>query len=120
MKKLASTILVCLLLVGSIFALTSCFNNPYGTSESAGYQSATTTGGVYEFGLTDVTYTYYVAGVEAYSVEGTYKIAANEEGAIRITFTYGEERGGAKSGSFHYAKGGDVISISSIKYTKVK
>ncbi|MBQ8583762.1 MAG: hypothetical protein IJ488_04030 [Clostridia bacterium] len=120
MKRIISTVLVCLLLIGSVFALASCGNNPSGTYESTGYISVAKTGGVYEFSGKKVTYTYYIGGVESYSVEGEFKVAENDEGELEITLTYGEEKEDAESGTVAFEKGDDYIKIAGIKYTKAE
>ena len=121
MKRIISTILVCVLLVGSVFALASCGNNPSGSYESIGYQSVAKTGGVYEFGMGGkVTYTFFAAGVESYSVEGEYKVETKDDDKLTITFTYGEDKGDAKSGTVSFEKGDDYIKIAGIKYNKAK
>ncbi len=122
MKKIVSLALVCVMLVCSMLALTSCFNNPAsGKYESEGYQSIIKTGGVYEFSGSDVTYTAYVAGVKAYTVSGTYKVAKNAAGELEIAFTYESEGDDeeAKSGTLAYEKGEDYIKIGGTKYIAV-
>ena len=80
MKRTLSILLVCALLVGVIFTLTSCGNILFGEYEN---DLLNTT---YEFSFNKVTKTTEVLGKHVVE-EGTYKITG-EEGERKITFTF--------------------------------
>jgi hypothetical protein len=83
MKKTISTILVCVLLVGTIFSLASCevFGMMFGTYENGGT--------TLEFSFNKVTKTVIpVFGNEPIVTEGEFKIDENAEGRKTITITY--------------------------------
>ena len=91
MKKTVSAILVCLLIVGSLFALVSCSKTLSGTYKgeidfTGVYTEAEFTGKVVKFksGITSVI------GNLASITEATYEIVTNEDQTMSITFTYAE------------------------------
>ena len=117
MKRILSFVLALTLVLGVVFSMASC-----GKLLSGKYKSGITT---YEFAGNKATVTYELFGFQK-SIEGTYKIAENEEGDMTITFTFeGEEEGSDDyAGEFAFAEGTengeDYIKIGLIKYTKVK
>ena len=119
MKRIISLLLVCVLLVGSVFALASCSKMLSGKYELDAAVASKT----YEFSGNKVTITYEVLGFEK-SLEGTYKIAADEEGKETITFTFAADAEDADdyAGEFSFAEGkeGDesYIKIGGVKYVK--
>ena len=125
MKKIISTILVCVLLLGCVMSFTSCSKMLYGKYEAE--VDAVVAGGkvVYEFtpfGYTKTT-TTEVLGFEKDSVEeGKYKITENEDGDLTITFTY-EVDGKEEAESFSFSQGEEdgvkYVKLGLIKYTKV-
>ena len=91
MKKTLSALLVCVLLVGTLFSLVSC-----GIMLSGKYELKITDDNhvVYEFSGKKVTKTK-TSGILGYSksetVEGKYEINEVEEGKFKITFTWETE-----------------------------
>ena len=120
MKKIISTLLVCVLLLGCVASLASCDRLVVGGKYELDAFVASTS---YEFGLTKVVVTYELLGQET-SIEGQYKIAENEKGDLEITFTF-EDEDNAKdyAGTFSFVKGTedgtDYIKIGGVKYKKV-
>lgn len=119
MKKIVSTILVCVLLVGSLFALASC-----GTL-SGKYQNNLTT---LEFSGKTVVITAQldVLGnsiLKTYEAE--YTIEENEDGEKTITFVYAPDAEqypllvGTKSFAQGEEEGKKYVKIGILKYTKV-
>ena len=120
MKKIISTLLVCVLLLGCVMTLASCDRMVMGKYEL----DATIASKTYDFSITKVVITYEVLGQEK-SIEGKYKIAENEDGELEITFTFeNEEESKEYAGTFSFEKGkeGDTnyIKIGGVKYNKVK
>ena len=119
MKKIISTILVCVLLVGSIFTLASCSKIVMGTYESDSIAGKFT----YEFGIFGtVTYTADPVIGETTVKEGKYKIYEAGENDYKIAFTWEGEEAEGDSVSFTTGTEGDVdfIKIGGIQYNKVK
>ena len=114
MKRIISTILVCVLLLGCVFTLASCSKVLMGT-----YELDAVVGGVtYDFKLTKVTITAEVLG-QSKSIEGKFKISENDKGETQITFTFEDEENAKDySGTFSFEKGDDYIKIGGTKYTK--
>ena len=119
MKRIISTLLVCVLLLGCVFTFASC-----GKVLSGKYELDAVLGSkTYEFsGLNKVAITYEVLSVET-TIEGTYKIAKNDEGETEITFTFeNEEAAKDYAGTFSFAQGKEegvnYIKIAGVKYTK--
>ena len=87
MKRIISTLLVCVLLLGCVFTLASC-----GKMLSGKYEADVGVAGAkYEFSGKKVTITVQVLGFEK-SYEGTYKIGENDDGKETITFDFDELR----------------------------
>ena len=125
MKRIISTILVCVLLLGCVMSLSSCGKMLTGKYEAE--VDAIVAGGnvVYEFtpfGYTKTT-TTEVLGFEKSSVEeGKYKIAENDEGELTITFTYevdGEEKTESVAFSQGEENGVKYIKLGLVKFTKL-
>ena len=116
MKKIISAILVCVLLVGSVFALASC-----GKMLSGKYSDAVTGLTSYEFKGNKVKVTAG-AGNFAVSLDGTYKIAKNDDGKNEITFTFENDDDDKYSGTFSFSDGEEngkkYIKIGVVKYNK--
>ena len=120
MKRIISTVLVCVLLFGCVCSFASCDRMVMGKYEL----DATFASVSYDFKLTKVVVTYELLGQET-SVEGKYKIAENEDGELEITFTFeNEEEAKEYAGTFSFEKGkeGDTsyIKIGGVQYNKVK
>ncbi|MBO5879148.1 MAG: hypothetical protein J6Q68_01165 [Clostridia bacterium] len=117
MKKIISSVLVCVLLLGCAFTLASC-----GKTLSGEYESTlgTTT---YAFSGKNVTVTYEIFGFTK-TIEGTYEITVNDEEEEIIIFTFPSDAEDADdyAGEYSFVEGteGDdeYIKIAGIKYTK--
>ena len=125
MKKIISTILVCVLLFGCVMSLSSCGKMLSGKYEAE--VDAILAGGkvVYEFtpfGYTKTT-TTEVLGFEKDTIEeGKYKITENDEGELTITFTYevdGEEKTETVAFSQGEEDGVKYIKLGLVKLTKI-
>ena len=118
MKKIISTVLVCVLLLGCVLTLASCGKMLMGTYEMKITDGNKTT---LEFTPFKVTRTVTVLG-ESESTEGKYKIAENDEGKLEITFTWeGEEEPETMSFSQGEEDGVKYIELGGIlKFKKVK
>ena len=109
MKRIISALLVCVLLVGVVFALASC-----GKTISGKYVESITKLSYYEF--SGSKYTYCVG--ENVRQEGTYKI---DEESGKITFTYeidGEKKTNTENFSSGEEDGVKYIKIGLLKYNK--
>ena len=125
MKKIISTILVCVLLLGCVTSLVSCSNMLIGKYESgldAGLGGAKV---VYEFtpfGYTKTTTTEVLGHSKDTVEEGKYKITEDGEGKLTITFTY-EVDGAEKTESAAFAQGEEngekYIRIGLFTFNKV-
>lgn len=122
MKRIVSILLVCVLLVGTVFALASCAKTLNGTYElGSGFLGAT-----YVFKGSNVSITYKAIGLE-YTLEGTYVISEDEEKGQIITITInGEDAEEDKAEEYNgvhtlvEGKEGDVeyIKIDGVQYYK--
>ena len=114
MKKFISVLLVCVLLVGSVFALASCGKTLSGTYKSAG------------IGLTELTFkgNKVTISVGNFSSTANYEIKENEDGETVIEFTYdeGEKEQSGFSGAVSFSEGKEdgvsYIKIAGVKYNK--
>ena len=102
MKKIISALLVCVLLVGCVFALASCGKTLSGTYSAGGDTLDTS----YAFKGNKVTITYKVLGFSK-EIKGTYEITTNDEDKDVIIFTFsdGEEDADKYAGEFSFAEG---------------
>ena len=124
MKKIISTLLVCVLLLGCVMSFASCSNLLIGKYEAE--VDAVVAGGkvTYEFAAIKYTKTTTteVLGFEKTTVEeGKFKIAENDEGELTITFTYeadGEEKTETASFTQGEENGVKYIKIGLVKYTR--
>lgn len=112
MKKIISTILVCVLLVGSIFTLASCGKSLTGKYEAdfALYEE------IYEFGMFGkVTKTVDPISGDNTVTEGKYEF--NEAGD-EITLTFGDD-----SATYDFSSGEEdgvkYIKLGIVKYEKI-
>ena len=124
MKKIISAVLVCVLLVGCIFALASCAKTLNGTYKTG----SGVLGSSYTFKGSDVTITYYLLGTETV-LHGTYVISEDEEKGQIITITIAADDAEADDadkyeGVHTLVEGteGDTkyIKIDGVQYTKVE
>lgn len=121
MKKTISTILVCVLLLSSVFVLASCDKMLVGKYRAEidlvlGSSSVT-----YEFGLFGkLTCTTNSLGKETVT-EGKYEF--NDDGS-KITFIYEKEDGTPETETYDFKTGTedgvDYIKLGSVEYYKIK
>lgn len=125
MKKILSTILVCVLLLGCVMSLSSCGKMLTGKYEVEA--DAVLAGGkvVYDFtpfGYTKTTTTEVLGFAKDTVEEGKYKISENDEGKLTITFTY-EVDGEEKTETFAFSQGEEdgvkYVKLGLVKLTKV-
>ena len=130
MKKTISTILVCVLLVGSLLTLASCevagfVFGTYSRTDDAILVEVTTT---YKFGLGKVEVTVESEGqlsgnTETSTKEYKYKVTENDKGEKIIVLTL-ETEDGAKETEHSFNSGNDdggaYIEIDGIRYYSVK
>ena len=117
MKKILSTVVVCVLLLSCVLAFAGCKTI---SGEYTDALSITT----YKFSGSKVTITIDNIIGEDTVIEGKYSIDKNEEGDFEITFTFeGEDDGEEYAGTFSFSEGKEengtkYIKIAGIKYTK--
>ena len=129
MKKTISTILVCVLLVGSLLTLASCevagfVFGTYSRTDTFIVDITTT----YEFSLTEVTKTTITdnligSGQSTTTETMKYKVGENDEGEKIIAFTVETDDGSKTTElSFNSGKddGGSYIEIGGTRYYSVK
>lgn len=122
MKKTLSAILVCVMLLGCVFALASCGNKPSGKYQAKLEilgQSTTTT---YDFKMNKVIVTVeteVLGNINTETSEYKYKVNKKDDGTLTIDLT-GEVEGEEKTNTYTYEKGDDYIKIAGIQYNKVK
>lgn len=121
MKRIISTLLVCVLLLGCVFTLASCGKMLTGKYEAAITDENKVT---YEFSPFKVTRTTTVGALgfsKTTTTEGKYKIAENDKGELQITFTW---EGSEDAETVSFAKGEEdgakYIKLGLVKLTKVK
>ncbi len=112
MKKIISTLLVCVLLIGCVLTLASC-----GKKLSGRYELSD--GLYYEFNGKEYTSVLEVPILGKVTKNGTYEIKENNEGDLEIIFTEeGSEEPNAVSFSEGEEDGVEYIKIGGVKYTK--
>ena len=130
MKKTISTILVCVLLVGSLLTLASCevagfvFGTYSRTDDFIIYERTTT----YKFSLGKVEVTVESEGQitgseDTFTTEYKYKVTENDEGEKIIVLTLETDDGTETNKlSFNSGKddGGSYIEIGGVRYYSVK
>ena len=121
MKKIISTVLVCVLLLGCVLSLASCSKMLMGKYEVALTDDNKTT---YEFTPLKVTRTTSMGALgfsKTETTEGKYKIAENDKGELEISFTWeGSEDVETYSFSRGEEDGVEYIKLGLIKLNKVK
>lgn len=127
MKRILSLVLSVVLLVGCVFTLASCGNNPSGTyvgeikTEVAGIDLASISV-TYEFEGKNfkVTYAGNLGGLGGSldPQEGTYEVSKADDGSLQITFTVEIDGETETSDPLPYEKGDDYIKIDGVKLTK--
>ena len=129
MKKTISTILVCVLLVGSLLTLASCevagfVFGTYSRTDTVIVDITTT----YEFSLTEVTKTVTTdnligSGQSTTTETIKYKVGKNDEGEKVIAFTV-ETNDGSRTTEYSFNSGkddnGSYIEIGGTRYYSVK
>ncbi len=133
MKRVLSSILVCVLLIGSLLSFASCgkktVSGTYEGSLNLGFVAYTVT---YSFNGNNVEIssqlTSAVGSLNPTVINATYEIAEDEEGNMTITFDYGEaeagdgmEEEGVALSFTEGAEGGvKYIKIAGIKYNEAE
>ena len=123
MKKTISAVLVCVLLLGCVFALASCGKTLSGTYVFKLTDDNKTT---YDFSMNKCTKTTTMGAIgftKSETVEGKYEINEVEEGKFEITFTWdvdGEEKIETVSFSEGEENGVEYIKLGGIRYDKQK
>ncbi len=108
MKKIVSSVLVCVLLLSTVFVLASCSQILMGEYESS-------LGISYEFSGNKVTRKWEIPVIGTTTREGTYSI---EDGKITFTFDDDKENSGTYDFSEGEEDGKSYIKISGITYYK--
>ena len=118
MKKLASAILVCVMLLSCLLTLASCSRSLSGTYENTSFAVTTS----YKFEAKKVSISYSLGGF-SYTYDGEYEIKDNDEGKTVIVFTFGDDGAAKYEGEFDFAQGTEdgkpYIKIGGTQYTKV-
>lgn len=124
MKKIISTLLVCVLLVGCVFSLAACGKKV----ESGSYEAELEVLGQ----SWNVTYTFKGSKVEAVNkitflgnittetAEGKYEIVENDDGTMEITFEFDEENDSFENKTVTYKEGEGYIELGGVRYNKVE
>ena len=115
MKRIISIALVCVMLMGCVFALASC-----GGGLSGEYKESITGNIVYKFSGSKYTQTIDNIIGDDTVIEGTYEINKDEG---KIIFTYesnGEEKTATENFSEGTEDGVDYVKIGILRYNKVK
>ena len=119
MKKVISSLLVCVMLLSCVLVLASCSKTLSGKYEADAFGIA---GASYEFSGNKVVVTAEILGFEK-DFEGTYEIKDNDEGKTVIVFTFGDDDASKYSGEFDFAQGTEdgksYIKIGGVQYKKV-
>ena len=124
MKKIISTILVCVLLLGCVMSFASCDKLLIGKYESLEVLGIKTTYEFSAFKYTKTTVTPSIIGGDKTSVEeGSFKITENDEGEPIISFTY-EVDGVKEVENYSFSQGEEdgvkYVKIGFVKYTQAK
>lgn len=122
MKKIISLVLVCVLLVGCVFALASCAKTLNGTYRLGDEDN----GATYEFKGNTVKLTTTVFGFGK-DTEGTYEIKENEDKELILTITWADDDDDAsndKKTDYVLVEGVEgntkYIKLDTTKYNKVE
>ncbi len=118
MKRIISALLVCVLLVASVFAMASCgkiLSGKY-SLEVLGVETV-----AFEFSGNKVS--LILLSQEDKAIEGTYKISENDKGETVITLDFDGDKDASKyEGDLPFSDGDDdgvkYIKIAGVKYTK--
>ena len=127
MKKIVSTLLICVLLVGALMSLASCTEKKLSGKYESKIEAAgiTVSSTVYEFDKDNNVSITYTLGVE-FTVKGTYSITEGDDGVTLINFTFPTGTEGIEDfKGEHILKEGtedgvDYIKIDGVKFNKVK
>ena len=119
MKKIVSSLLICVMLVGTLFTLASC------TVVNGKYASGDTTVEFSMFGNVTITYETELFGAKVTKTfEAKYSIQENEDGNLEISFEYDDdaEKHVWLSGTKSFTKGSDnngkYVEIGGVRYDK--
>lgn len=120
MKRIVSSVLVCVMLLSCVLALASC-----GVVLSGKYENSVTAFGVttttsYEFEGKEVTVKRSIGSLST-EYTGEYEVKTNDNDEKVIVFTFGEE-GNEFGGEYAFAQGNEdgkaYIKIGNTTYTK--
>lgn len=116
MKKIISTVLVCVLLLGTLLTLASCAKTVRGTYTGELNLGITTVHTELAFDGNAVKITSGVGNVAAI-YNATYEITEAEDGSMTITFTYAE--GADEHSIFNGEMSFSEITENDVKYIKL-
>ena len=121
MKRIISTILAFILLLGCVFTLASCEKMLMGKYEAVLTDENKTTYEFTPFGVTKTTSIGAFGFAKTETVEGKYKIAENEDGKLEITFTW-EDSDDTVTLPFSQGEedGVKYVEIGLVRYNKAK
>lgn len=122
MKKSIRLIALALVAIMMVCCLAACSKKISGTYKGeinilvASYEVT------YEFKGSKVTVTRQVESIIGDSdpvvIEGTYEITEDDDGELKIEFTYESDDDVVKGGKFDFEEGDDYIKIGGVKYEK--
>ena len=121
MKRIVSSVLVCVMLLSCVLALASCglvfLSGKYENSVTVLGVTTTTS---YEFEGKEVTVKRSIGSISS-EYTGEYEVKTNDNDEKVIVFTFGEE-GSEFGGEYAFAQGNEdgkaYIKIGGTKYTK--
>lgn len=124
MKKSIRLIALALVAIMMVCCFASCAKTISGTYKGdinvllASYEVT------YEFKGNKVIVTRQIESVfgdsEPIVIEGTYEITEDDDGELKIEFTYESNDDVVKGGKFDFEEGDDYIKIGGVKYEKQK
>lgn len=119
MKKVVSSILVCVMLLSCVLVLASCAKTLSGTYENTSFGITT----AYTFDGNKVSIKYSAGGF-SYTYDGEYEIKDNDEGETVIVFTFGDDDAAKYEGEHSFSQGTEdgasYIKIGGTQYTLAK
>ena len=123
MKKSVKVLAVVMTMILLCLACTSCAKKLSGSYKGEINVLVASYEVVYEFSGSKVTVTRQVESIIGDSdpvvLEGKYEITEDDDGELKIEFTYETEDDVVKGGKFDFEEGEDYIKIAGIKYSKV-
>ena len=127
MKKIISTILVCVLLLGCVMSFASCGKllvGKYSAEVDARLAGGEVTYEFTAFKYKKTTTSEVVGFAKETVVEGDFEIGEDEDGELVIVFTYEAEDGTKKTETYAFSEGEEngvkYVKIGIIKYNKAE